>query len=394
MNLLFLSRWYPWPADNGARLRILNLLKALATRHVVHLISFAEEPVAPAALAAMRGWCASVEVVPYRAFRPRGWRALAGFLDARPRSVVDTYSPEFAAAVARCGHVDGVIASEIDMLPYALDADASWRLLEELEVGAILGAADGATSGLGRLRARLTGWKLARYVRSALQRFDACTVVSERERELVTALGVLASRIDVIPNGVDIAGSSSVAEVPVPNTCLYAGALTYSANYDAVAYFLAEIWPLVVARNPELTFTITGRTTGVDLERLPIGPGVRFSGYLADIRPTVAANWLSVVPLRVGGGTRLKVLESLALGTPVVSTSKGCEGLDLRPDEEILVADAPTDFAAAISRILRDADLRARLSAAGRLAAKRYDWVVIGGRLLAVVERLKPSGGG
>jgi glycosyltransferase involved in cell wall biosynthesis len=394
MNLLFLSRWYPWPADHGARLRVLNLLRSLATRHVVDLISFAEEPVLPAALEAMRGFCASVRVVPYRPFRPQGLRALAGFLDPRPRSVVDTHNSEFADAVVRFGRIDGVIASQIDMLPYALVADARWRLLEELEAGVIFGAVATATNPLRRLRARLTRWKLARYVRQSLRRFDACTVVSERERALAMALGIAGDRIDVIPNGADTVGAKSVEGAPIPNTCIYAGALTYSANHDAVRYFLTEIWPTLRTRHPELTFTVTGRTTGVDLAQLSTDARVHFPGYLEDVRPAVASSWLSIVPLRVGGGTRLKVLESMALGTPVVSTSKGCEGLDLRIGEEVLVADTAQEFAAAVGRVLLDADLRARLSMAGCQAAKRYDWSLIGNSLLAVLERFEQAGGG
>ncbi len=393
MKILFLSRWYPWPADNGARLRVLNLIKALARRHEVLLVSFADGPVAPEALAAMRQWCASVATVTYRGFRPGGARALLGFFDRRPRSVVDTYNVALRDAAVRVGRVDLALASEIDMVPYALAADARRRVLEELEVGAIAGATAHANGARAKLRTGLTWWKLARYVRGTLKRFDACTVVSAAERDLAVGLAPAGYPIEVLPNGVDIAAMRAVTATPTPDTLIYAGALTYHANYDAVAYFLEAIHPLIRERCPEVRLTVTGRTDGVDLGRLLPHPGVRFSGYLDDVRPTVAGAWLSVVPLRVGGGTRLKILESLALGTPVVATRKGAEGLDLVDGRDVLLADTPAAFAEAAVRVLRDPALRARLADAGRIAASRYDWGMIGDRLLTLIDRFDDPGG-
>ncbi len=393
MKILFLSRWYPWPTDNGARLRVYNLIRALASCHEVHLISFIEQPIEAAGLAEMRRWCATVEGVPYRAFQPDGVRALIGFFDARPRSVVDTFNSAFAAAVDRAGAVDLALASEIDMAPYALRANARRRVLEELEVGVIASAIQRAPGVLARARAGLTWWKLARYVQELLQSFDACSVVSEAERARVARLAPPGRVVKVIPNGVDVAAAGTVAVTPIPKTLIYAGALTYSANYDAVKYFLDEIYPRLLARHPDLVFTVTGRTDGVDLRKLPTYPGVRFSGFLDDVRPSVAGAWLSVVPIRIGGGTRLKILESLALGTPVVSTRKGAEGLDLAEGREMLLADTPEAFAAEVERVLTEPALRDLLATNGRDAAKRYDWGMIGEKLLAMVGQLDATGG-
>lgn len=393
MKILFLSRWYPWPADNGARLRVNHLLRALASRHDVHLISFSEGEVSAADLAEMRRCCASVETVPYRGFRPGGLRAVAGFFDPRPRSVVDTHSPALLAAVQRAGSFDLALASQIDMAPYALAARARRRVLEELEIGVLADAARRAPGARSRLRAGLTWWKLSGYVRGLLRSFDGCTVVSAAERELVATLAPAGREIEVVPNGVDTRAAGAVSATPIPGSMIYAGALTYSANFDAVAYFLGEIYPLIRARHPQASFTVTGRTEGVDLARLPTRPGVRFSGYLADVKPAVAGSWLSVVPLRIGGGTRLKILESLALGTPVVATRKGAEGLDLQDGRDALLADTPAEFAEAAGRVLADPALRAALAAAGRIAASRYDWGMIGDRLLTLIDRLAVPGG-
>lgn len=389
MRLLFLSRWFPFPADNGSKLRVINLIKQLSTRHVVHLISFTSEPVDGERWAALRGLCQQVDTVLYQPFRPLSWRALAGFFDARPRSVVDTFSPEMQALVRRAVReysFDMVIASEIDMAIYALDLPQGARVLEDLELTAIYEHFQQARSLAQRVRAGLTWWKLSSYVQRLLGDIDLCTVVSEAERENVRRVAP-AARVEVVTNGVDVAGYNGVFGAPQADTLIYSGALTYSANFDAVEYFLREIYPRLLAARPGLKFLITGRLEGVPVQRLPQLPGVTFTGYLDDIRPAIAASWASVVPLRVGGGTRLKILEALALGTPVVATRKGAEGLELVPGRDALIADAPAEFADAILTLLADPDLRARLSRHGRrLVEAQYDWAAIGRRFDGLLE--------
>jgi glycosyltransferase involved in cell wall biosynthesis len=125
------------------------------------------------------------------------------------------------------------------------------------------------------------------------------------------------------------------------------------------------------------------------VDRLPLSEGVILTGYLNDIRPCVAQSWACVVPLRVGGGTRLKILEAMALGTPVVSTSKGAEGLEATHGDDILIADMPAEFADAVLRLLDDKALRARLAANGRrLVESRYGWEVIGEKLDQLLRKV------
>jgi glycosyltransferase involved in cell wall biosynthesis len=134
---------------------------------------------------------------------------------------------------------------------------------------------------------------------------------------------------------------------------------------------------------------ITGRSNGVVLNELSLSDGVEFTGYLDDIRPTVGSSWVCVVPLREGGGTRLKILEAMALGTPVVSTSKGAEGLEVTHGENILVADDPAEFARHTLAVLKDQQLRSRLSAnARRLVETKYDWNMSGAKFEALLSEL------
>lgn len=390
MRVLFLSSWYPYPADNGSRLRIYHLIRQLSSRQEVSLISFAEEPISDSRIRAMRALCAEVKVVPWRRFQPRRLKAVLGLFSLLPRSVVDTYSEEMAQTVLREAawfQPDVVVASQMDTAPYARQL-AVKRVLDEVEVTVLYEAYARERSRLRRLRAWLTWQKLVAYLRAVLRDFDGCTVVSNVEHRRVMEIVAAKSPIVVVPNGVDAEACARVAVQPEPDTLIYSGALTYEANFDAVNHFLRETFPLIQAQRPGVKLFVTGKLDGVRLNDLSHNDGVIFTGYLDDVRPRIAQSWVSVVPLRVGGGTRLKILESLALGTPVVSTSKGAEGLDFVNGRELFIADAPSEFAQRVLHLLGDCALREELSAAGRRAvADRYNWTTIGQLFCDFVER-------
>jgi len=390
MRILFLSRWFPYPPDNGSRIRVFSLIKHLSARHQVDLISFATDPVTDEQLKALGHYCHRVEVVRHRPFDPRRFRALIGFFSRRPRSVIDTYSVEMqrhVEEVGRNGLPDVIIASQLDMAPYAMALPTVPKILEEVELTVLYEKYAKQSQLLKKLRKRLMWWKLSRYVAGLLRIFDGCTVVSEQEREQVLQVLPGYSPIQIVPNGVDTAHYAADFGAPEADSLVYSGALTYFANFDAMSFFLQEVFPLIRAQRSNVKLSITGRLDGAPIDRLACHEGVVFTGYLGDVRPTIGRSWSSVAPLRIGGGTRLKILESLALGTPVVSTSKGAEGLDLEVERDILIADEPADFAAAILRLLQDRTLRDRLSHNGRQTVKtRYDWDIIGQQLDDFIE--------
>ncbi len=220
--------------------------------------------------------------------------------------------------------------------------------------------------------------------------FAAVTTVSEREAVLIRQ--TTKSRtplLVVVPNGVDASVCATYGYRPEPDTLIYPGALSYSANFDAVNYFLGQIWSLIRARHPQARFRITGRTTAEQRAALPNGPGIEYTGYVDDIREVIARHAVEVAPIREGGGTRLKILEALALGVPVVSTSKGAEGLAFIDGKHLLLADTPMDFARATSRLLNNPPLARWLGEAGQKAvAAHYDWRVIVPRLNDVLEEV------
>lgn len=382
MRVLFLSGWFPCPPDNGSKMRVFNLVKQLARRHEVILLSFAQGPVCEDRLAQMASHCQAVHTVPYVEFEPMRLRAVLGFFSRRPRSVVDTYNPQMAALVGEIGEsssFDMVLASELRTAPYASLAKGTPRVFEDVELIALWERFSQQRNLIRRARHAFTWHKTRRFMARFLTEFDACTVVSELERSLVQDLVPDGYQVTVVPNGVDLSTYVGDFGAPRQGTLIYPGALTYSANFDAMSFFLHRVFPLVRHQHPKVGLCITGRYDGVPIERLPLGHGVELSGHLPDIRPAIAQSWACIVPLRLGSGTRLKILEAMALGTPVVSTSKGAEGLAVTPEKDILIADEPREFANALVRLLEDASLHKRLSDNGRrLVNEHYGWNHIG----------------
>jgi len=396
VQILLITGWFPYPPDNGARMRVYYLLRELARRHQVHLLSFTRDSNGAPGVEVPGCACRVLGTVPFREFAPYGVRALLGLFSTHPRSLQDTYSPTMHTLVRRAldqGHYDLILASEIGpgscTSRYVADVDSIPRVVEDLELSMIRSKISAQRTSLGRLRHRLTWWKLRRYIAALLQRMEGCTVASERERRVVLDLVPGHRWLAVVPNGVDLAqyrGDFGPAE---PETLVFTGALTYEANHEAMQFFLSEVFPHIRAARPGVTLRITGRTDGADLERLPVGEGVILTGYLEDVRPAVARSAVCVAPLTTGGGTRVKILEAMVLGTPVVSTSKGAEGLEVTPGEDILIADDPRAFADAVLGVLGDAGLRARLAENGKqLVKERYDWRRIGDHLDDFIQQV------
>ncbi|PDW04348.1 glycosyltransferase family 4 protein [Candidatus Viridilinea mediisalina] len=391
MRLLVLSTWWPEPADNGSRMRIMHLLRALSVRHELHLLAFSQGPPESVQHAELDGMCASVQAFA-RPGRPLTTAdRLKSLVVSTPASVRATWSAQFAQAVTSAAarlRPDAVLALEIDVAPYARLVQRTTRILEDLELNFMLQQYRLHRAPHKRLRYLLTALKHRSYVRQTLRDFAAVTVVSSDEAQLVRAImREQPVRVAVVPNGADVAGSSAYQYEPDADTLIYPGALAYHANLDAVQFFLHAIFPLIQRERPQTKLRITGRNTDEQRAALGSAEGLEFTGYVADIRALIARSSVEVVPLRQGSGTRLKILEALAVGTPVVSTRKGMEGLELKAGEHLMVADTPHAFAQATLTLLNDVELRQRLSQAGKQAvATRYDWRTIAADFCALVE--------
>ncbi len=392
MRVLFLSTWFPYPCDNGSKLRVYHLLHALAQTHEVTLVSFAFDTARPEQPGNMHTSCADVHVVPLNPFMVNAASALHTFLSPHP--VASRPVPamrELVSNVLRSYTFDVVVISTEVMAAYANAVPAGVpRILEEHN-SMIRWARERyneQSALLQRVRCWVSWRKQLWHEARSFTRYSLVTMVSEVDRQTtLDAVGADRIRVEVVPNGVDCRHNHYSSAQPRPNTLVYNGALTYSANYDAMQWFLAEVYPRIKAQISGISLTITGSTKGVDLRALALDESVHLTGYVDDVRLPVAEAMVCVAPIRQGGGTRLKILEAMALGTPVVSTSKGAEGLGGVDGEQLLIGDRPATFADAVLRVMSNSDLHKCLRRNARvLVETQYDWENIGAQFVALVE--------
>ena len=192
--------------------------------------------------------------------------------------------------------------------------------------------------------------------------------------------------LEVIPNCVDVASYEAIKETAQPNKLIFTGAFTYYPNYEAMTWFVDNVYPLVQAKIPDISLTITGNHNNLPL---PAGKNITLTGFVDDVRPLIAQSWISIVPLHVGGGTRLKILEAMALKTPVIATSKGAEGLDAEHNKHLFIVDSPEDFADSIVKLHHNTQLRQDLvSNAYKLIQEKYDWTATIPKYLNLIEQV------
>ncbi len=375
MKILFLSRWFPYPVNNGSKVRIYNLLRGLRRYHEVTLLSFVDQTGGRPEAPEIRSLCSDIVVVPWKEFEPGAWQARLGFLSMKPRSVIDTFSPEMAGAIRTAiseKKFDLIIASQLQVAAYYPYFQGIPALFEELEIGLFY---DRAFSSDGKIRPRhaLTWFKYRLYLSRLLDEFGSFTVVSETERSLVAKnFPRHKDRIEVLPNCIDIGEYANINAGKNESTIIFTGPFKYRVNYEAMLWFVGEVFPLVLQQVPEAKLVITG-----DHENLPLpsSQNITLAGYVEDIKSLIAASAVAIAPLQSGGGTRLKILEAMAIGTPVVATSKGAEGLDAKNGEHLLVTDEPKMFASHVINLLQDRALHKKISInAASLVAEKYDW--------------------
>jgi len=378
-RVLVLDEAVPLPANTGKRLRTHNLLRRLAGEFEIHLLVHAGEVEADAARALEREGIrlhVADSVVPDKSGPAFAARLLGNLAFSRlPYSVASHRQRAYRTRLRNLLQPGGFRLVHCEWTPYAgyaagLDLPVTvaahnvetdiWRRLAE--------QSPGPRAALYGVQAR----RMERFEREICRSGRALTAVSEGDARRLEEWG--ASRVAVIPNGVDLDYYRPAPLLPEePGSLVFSGSMDWRANQDAVIWFLDAVQP-ELRRRCDFKFTVVGRNPPSRLLRRA-NERVRVTGTVPDVRPFLVRSQVFVTPLRVGGGSRLKILEALALKRAVVSTTVGAEGLDVEPGRHLLVADEPAEFAEAVSRLLGDPELRRRLGESGReLVEERYDW--------------------
>ena len=393
MNVLFLSAWFPHPSDNGSKTRVLHLLRHLSAQHQVTFVSFAFGTAMPDETSQVHRMCHSVHILHLDPIQQIQMGTLRTFLSLTPNASHSV--PEMCKlieSVTAKESFDAVIASTMTMSSYALFVpNTRARILEEHNSLSrwMHERLLAQTTSLQKIRCWIS-WQKARQFEAQLYRqFDLVTMVSAEDQHTVSAvLGRDTGRLALVPNGVDCQHNRPGLAQPIPYHLVFNGALSYVANFNAMRWFLTEVYPTIQEACPAVTLSITGSTTGVDLQALPLHPGVQMTGFVKDIRPIIAGAAACIAPILEGGGSRLKILEAMALGTPVIATTKGAEGLEVVFGKHLLVTDDPEEFAQYTLALLYEPALRQRLTTQARhLVEEHYDWAEIGKHFVACVEQ-------
>jgi glycosyltransferase involved in cell wall biosynthesis len=386
MRILMVLPTVPLPADTGQRHRFAHLALHLARRHEVALACFSDSR-ERAELDGRGDEFSEVRVVLEPAMN-----RLAAWASPDPSDVSRFRSPEMsrvvAELVAKCSP-DALIVGDPALTQYTLACADRVQVLDYVcEV----------TLQYDRLRARSRGtmrglWKLRRAKYTAFLRriapvYDVCLVNSEEDRTSLLGVSPNWRRVALVPNGLDLSAYPRDLASPEPDTLVYPGSLTYEPNLDAVRYMVEDILPRIRQRVPGVRLLVTGAVPSDVVA--PRAEGVCYTGYVPDVRPVIASSWVCTVPLRLGaGGTRFKVLEALALGTPLVTNAIGAEGVAITEGVDVSMAEDPETFAEKTVSILTSPEERRRFSKAGReLVEARYDWAVLGERVVDRVREL------
>jgi polysaccharide biosynthesis protein PslH len=394
MKILWVKGGKLWPVDTGGKIRSFNILRHLARHHEVTLLSYYGGPRDHAYEAAILERLPRTQTIHTGA--PEGslsmrldyiWRLAS----PAPYAVTKFTHPKVQRAVAKSLDRNQLDAAVCDFLSASLNFPNQPQvpcILFQHNVETVLWQRMAETeSAFLRKRAyKIEAAKMARYEKNALARFSHIIAVSDRDRDEMLKMRP-ACRITVVPTGVDteqyrVAGSAS-GDPPI---IVFTGSMDWEPNIDAVEYFCREIWPTVLASFPNARFQIVGRNPHLRVQRLADNT-IQVTGMVASVVDYLHSATIVVVPLRIGGGTRLKIFEAMAMGKALVSTSIGAEGLDVTPGRDLLLADTPETFASSILSLLRRPDLRRNCERHAAILAAHYDWSEIASAFAEVLEK-------
>lgn len=401
MKVVFLTPQLPSPPHQGAAMRNLAFIKHVSVEHDVILLSFAPNPISSEAASILRRLCIRLDTIdpPNRGLINRARdlifsrapdmarRFASEQFAQRLEMILKRYDPEIV-------QIEGIELARY--IPLIRSHGRARIILDEhnceYELQQTIAATgqNGALRILPRLYSRIQFRRLMSFEASACRDVDAVTAVSEGDREALERLDHSA-KITVAPNGIDHGEYDRIQRDPDTKrpALIFVGTMDFRPNVDAVTWFVDQVWPLLDV--PGLRFFIVGRAPTSAVRKLA-GERIKVTGAVSDVAPYLTRAAAAIVPLRSGGGSRLKVLEAMAAAVPIVSTSVGMAGIDAKPKTHYLEADSPEDFAAAIRRTIAAPATSAKMAGRARsMVRKRYAWERITPILDAVYASLEAN---
>lgn len=397
MHILFLTQILPYPPDSGPKVKTWHVLKYLSNQgYRITLVSFVRSEEEPF-VENLKEYCFQIHAIPLKRSRllDIGY-LLRSYFSGRPFLVErddSTAMRSLIREVVASDPVDAIHADQLTMAQFALpyrnrngrpvlifDAhNAVWTIVERLNATLPMYYRIPLIFEAGRVKA---------YEARIVHEFSRTLAVAEPDaqalrealKEQYPAIPVEEAPIRVIPIAVDMETAHLIQPLAGSFNILTMGTLYYPPNADGIRWFLLDVFPIVRRALPQATLTIVGKTPPADfLQAAKESNGsIVVTGYVPKLDPYYANASIAVIPVRAGGGMRVRILEAFARGMPVVTTTVGLEGIDAKPGSDVLVADSPNDFAQSTIQLLSDGELQARLSANGRhLAKEKYDWQVV-----------------
>lgn len=393
-----LTQVLPYPPDSGPKVKTYNVIKYLAQEDEVTLASFVRGDQS-VDVAHLRRYCRAVHTISMeRGVVLDGLAMVHSLLTGRPWMMVRDDRGAMRRLVDRLAveqRFDVVHADQLNMCQYAARVPDAFKVLDAHNALWLLYKRFWETLSSGP-RKWLLGrdWRrLKTYEGQMVREFDAVLAVSHEDRQALLEAAGQPVDITVIPIAIDTDEVTMVERVPAPSHILHIGTMFWPPNIDGVRWFLREIWPLIREGQTNVVVDVVGSRPPPELVAYAQGEsGVNVTGYVADVIPYLAQAGVLIVPLRAGGGMRVKILNALAQGLPIVSTTLGAEGIAVTPGHDILLADEPADFANAVLRVLDNPALANRLRQNGRrLAEEQYDYRNKCGALNKIYSRAAPG---
>jgi glycosyltransferase involved in cell wall biosynthesis len=401
MRILYLSNEFPLPINNGHRMRIWSFLEVFAREgHELTIVSLAEESDLRVDLSPLEKIAVRVERVPHVLRRlvasadyPRRLRSLFSttpyglqrFASREMRSRIEDCIRKQDPEVVVCDSVFSAVNLPDTEIPLMVNNP-------DVEFMILLRYLAFERNPAIRIYVRQEANKVRRWETSVCQRAQVCMACSEHDRKILAGMAP-HTHVTVVPNVVDTDTYLPHYDNERP-TLIFQGGLDWFPNRDGVEFFLEQIFPPLRNDFPQMEFIAAGRNPSAEmLARFGDLKGVRFTGTVPDMRPYLEQATVCVVPLRMGSGTRLKILEAAAAGKAIVSTHLGAEGLAFSPGKEILLADRPEEFAAAVKSLLLDPQRRASMAKAARLLVeKTYSYPALTRQVAEALKLVKTRG--